>query len=63
MCRNARVDLSKVTEELRQRKRPSYRLLSDAEIEHGLRLIEQEWRAKGGQWIDPKPHVLIAAVK
>jgi ubiquinone/menaquinone biosynthesis C-methylase UbiE len=63
VCRNARVDLSKVTEELRQRKRPSYRLLSDAEIEHGLRLIEQEWHAKGGQWIDPKPHVLIAAVK
>jgi ubiquinone/menaquinone biosynthesis C-methylase UbiE len=61
--RNAKVDLHKVTEELRQRKRPSYRLLTDAELENGLRLIEQEWRAKGGQWIDPKPHVLITAVK
>jgi ubiquinone/menaquinone biosynthesis C-methylase UbiE len=63
VCRNASVDLPKVTEELRQRKRPSYRLLTDAEIEDGLRLIAQEWCAKGGQWIDPKPHVLITAVK
>jgi len=63
VCRNARVDLHKVTEELRQRKRPSYRLLSDAELEYGLRLIEQEWYTKGGQWIDPKPHVLITAVR
>jgi SAM-dependent methyltransferase len=63
VCRNARVDLHKVTEELRQRKRPSYQLLTDTELEHGLRLIEQEWHAKGGQWIDPKPHILITAVK
>jgi hypothetical protein len=63
VCRNARVDLHRVTEELRQRKRPSYQLLSDAELADGLRLIEQEWYAKGGQWIDPKPHVLITAVK
>jgi ubiquinone/menaquinone biosynthesis C-methylase UbiE len=63
VCRNARVDLHKVTEELRQRKRPSYQLLTETELEHGLRLIEQEWRAKGWQWIDPKPHVLITAVK
>ena len=63
VCRNARVDLHKVTEELRQRKRPSYRLLTDAELENGLRLIEQEWRTRGGQWIDPKPHVLITGVK
>jgi hypothetical protein len=33
------------------------------ELEHGLRLIEQEWHATGGRWIDPKPHVLITAVK
>jgi ubiquinone/menaquinone biosynthesis C-methylase UbiE len=63
VCRNARVDLHKVTEELRQRKRPSYRLLTDAELEDGLRRIAQEWHAKRGQWIDPKPHVLITAVK
>jgi hypothetical protein len=63
VCRNARVDLRKVSEELRQRKRPSYRLLTDAELANGLRLIEQEWRAKAGQWIDPKPHVLITAEK
>jgi ubiquinone/menaquinone biosynthesis C-methylase UbiE len=63
VCRNARIDLHKVSEELRQRKRPSYRLLTDAELENGLRLIEQEWRAKAGQWIDPKPQVLITAVK
>jgi ubiquinone/menaquinone biosynthesis C-methylase UbiE len=63
VCRNARVDLHKVTEELRQRKRPSYRLLSDAELANGLHRIEQEWSDKGGQWIDPKPHVLISAVK
>jgi SAM-dependent methyltransferase len=63
VCRHARVDLHKVTEELRQRKRPSYQLLTDAELENGLRLIAQEWCAKGGQWIDPKPHVLITAVK
>jgi SAM-dependent methyltransferase len=63
VCRNARVDLHKVTEELRPRKRPSYQLLTEAELEHGLRLIAQEWRAKGGQWIDPKPHVLITGVK
>src|SRR5262245_16697805 len=49
VCRNTRVDLHKVTEELRQRKRPSYRLLTDGELEHGCRLIEKEWRAKGGQ--------------
>jgi ubiquinone/menaquinone biosynthesis C-methylase UbiE len=63
MCRNARVDLQKVTEELRQRKRPSYQLLTDEELEDGLRTIEQEWRAKGGQWVDPKPHVLITGMK
>jgi ubiquinone/menaquinone biosynthesis C-methylase UbiE len=63
VCRNARIDLHKVSKELRQRKRPSYRLLTDAELENGLRLIEQEWRAKAGQWIDPKPQVLITAVK
>jgi hypothetical protein len=63
VCRNARIDLHKVIEELRQRKRPSYRLLTDAELEDGLRLIAQEWYAKGGQWIDPKPYVLITAVK
>jgi ubiquinone/menaquinone biosynthesis C-methylase UbiE len=63
VCRNAHVDLHKVTEALRQRKRPSYRLLTDAELENGLRLIEQEWRVKGGQWIDPKPHVFIIGVK
>ena len=61
--RNARVDLHKVSEELRQRKRPSYRLLTDAELENGLRLIEQEWRARAGHWIDPKPHLLITAEK
>ena len=43
VCRNARVDLHKVSEELRQRKRPSYRLLTDAELEDGLCRIEQEW--------------------
>jgi ubiquinone/menaquinone biosynthesis C-methylase UbiE len=63
VCRNARVDLQKVTEELRQRKRPSYQLLTDAELDHGLRRLAQEWHAKGGQWIDPKPHVLITARK
>jgi ubiquinone/menaquinone biosynthesis C-methylase UbiE len=63
VCRNARVDLQKVTEELRQRKRPSYQLLTDAELDHGLRRLAQEWQAKGGQWIDPKPHVLITARK
>lgn len=63
LCRNARVDLHKVTEELRQRKRPSYQLLTAAELDYGLRLIEQEWCAKEGQWIDPKPHVFITAVK
>jgi len=63
VCRNARVDLHRVTEELRQRKRPSYRLLSDAELEDGLHRIEQEWYAKGGQWVDPKPHLLITAMK
>src|SRR5262252_7088817 len=51
VCRNARVDLHRVTEELRQRTRPSYRLLTDAELEDGLRRIAQEWYAKGGQWI------------
>jgi ubiquinone/menaquinone biosynthesis C-methylase UbiE len=63
VCRNARVDLHKLTADLRQRTRPSYRLLTDAELEDGLHLIAQEWCAKGGQWIDPKPHVLITAVK
>jgi SAM-dependent methyltransferase len=63
VCRNARVDLQKVTEELRHRKRPSYRLLTDEALEDGLRTIEQEWHAKGGQWIDPKPHVLITGMK
>lgn len=61
--RNARVDLHKVTEELRQRKRPSYQLLTEAELDEGLRTIEQEWHARGGQWVDPKPHVLITGVK
>lgn len=61
--RNARVDLLKVAEELRQRKRPSYQLLSEEEIADGLHTIEQEWRAKAGQWVDPKPHVLITGVK
>ena len=55
VCRNARVDLHRISEELRQRRRPSYLLLTDAELENGLRVIEQEWRAKAGQWIDPKP--------
>ena len=63
VCRNARVALHKVTEELRQRNRPSYRLLTNTELEDGLRRIKQEWCAKGGQWVDPKPHVLITAVK
>jgi ubiquinone/menaquinone biosynthesis C-methylase UbiE len=63
VCRNARVDLQKVTAELRQRKRPSYQLLTEAELDDGLRRIAQEWRAQGGQWIDPKPHVLITGVK
>jgi len=63
VCRNASVDLQKVTEELRQRKRPSYQLLTDAELDHGLRRLAQEWQAKGGQWIDPKPHVFITARK
>ena len=63
VCRNARVDLHKVSEELRQRKRPSYWLLTDAELEDGLCRIAQEWYTKGGQWIDPRPHVLITAVK
>jgi ubiquinone/menaquinone biosynthesis C-methylase UbiE len=48
VCRNGRVDLHKVSKELRQRKRPSYQLLTDAELENGLRLIEQEWHAKAG---------------
>jgi ubiquinone/menaquinone biosynthesis C-methylase UbiE len=61
--RNARVDLHKVREELQQRKRPSYKLLSEAELANGLRTIEQEWHAKGGHWIDPKPHILITGVK
>ena len=61
--RNARVDLHKVREELQQRKRPSYKLLSEAELANGLRTIEQEWHAKAGHWIDPKPHVLITGVK
>jgi ubiquinone/menaquinone biosynthesis C-methylase UbiE len=61
--RNSRVDLHKVTDELRQRKRPSYRLLTNAELENGLQLIEQEWHANQGQWVDPKPHVLITAAK
>jgi len=61
--RNARVDLHKVREELQQRKRPSYKLLSEEELANGLRTIAQEWHAKGGHWIDPKPHVLITGVK
>jgi len=61
--RNARVDLHKVTEELRQRTRPSYKLLSDEELARGLRAIAQEWHARAGHWIDPKPHVLITGVK
>src|SRR5262249_58320128 len=47
VCRNARVDLHKVTEELRQRKRPSYRLLTDAEPEDGLPRIQQGGDARG----------------
>jgi SAM-dependent methyltransferase len=61
--RNARVDLHRVTEELRQCKRPSYKLLSEEELANGLHTIEQEWHAKAGHWIDPKPHVLITGVK
>jgi SAM-dependent methyltransferase len=57
VCRNARVDLHRVGEELRQRKRPSYRLLTDAELENGLRLIEV---ARQGTAVDrsetPCPH-------
>ena len=53
----------KVREELQQRKRPSYKLLSEEELANGLRTIEQEWHAKGGHWIDPKPHILITGVK
>jgi SAM-dependent methyltransferase len=63
LCRNASVDLHKVTEDLRHRRRPSYRLLTDEELEDGLRTIEQEWRARAGHWIDPKPHVLITGKK
>jgi SAM-dependent methyltransferase len=63
VCRNARVDLHKVTADLRHRKRPSYQLLTDEELEDGLRSIEQEWRAKSGHWIDPKPHALIIGMK
>lgn len=63
VCRNVRVDLHKVTEELQQRKRPSYWLLTDTELADGLQRIPQEWYAKGGQWIDLKSHVLITAAK
>jgi len=63
VCRNATVDLHKVTADLRHRKRPSYQLLTDEELEDGLRSIEQEWRAKSGHWIDPKPHALIIGMK
>jgi ubiquinone/menaquinone biosynthesis C-methylase UbiE len=57
--RNSRVDLQKVCDELRRRARPSYRTLTEAELENGILSIEREWRAKEGHWIDPKPHLLI----
>ena len=42
-------------EELRQRKRPSYKLLSEEELANALRTIEQEWHAKGGNGLIPSP--------
>jgi ubiquinone/menaquinone biosynthesis C-methylase UbiE len=61
--RNSRVDLQKVCDELRQRARPSYQTLTEEELENGILSIEREWREKEGNWIDPKPHLLITGEK
>ncbi len=61
--RNSRVDPQKVCDELRQRARPSYKILTEEELENGILSIEREWREKEGHWIDPKPHLLITGEK
>jgi ubiquinone/menaquinone biosynthesis C-methylase UbiE len=61
--RNSQVDLPKVCDELRRRARPSYRILTEEELENGILCIEREWQEKEGKWIDPKPHLLITGEK
>lgn len=63
VCANTSIDFHQLAEELRQRTRPSYHLLTDEELAEGIHQIEQEWVVKGGLWIEPKPHLFMTGIK
>ena len=61
--RRREVDMAGIVGSLKNRSRPSYKMLTEDELAEGIANIEREWKQGGNQLIDPRPTTFITGAK